>query len=138
MEHHHYRMARTHKKVSVPPSVEPPVWTPVTAAEGVERALRMLEGRWKFLILFQLFGGGVRRFSELERAIPAVTQKMLAQQLRQLERDGIVQRTVYPVIPPKVEYSLTPWGQSLCPVLDAILKWASAPGRPVVAGDPKD
>ncbi|WP_422317747.1 winged helix-turn-helix transcriptional regulator [Prosthecobacter sp.] len=101
-------------------------YTRLTAAQGVEEALRMLEGRWKFLILFQLFGGNVMRFSDLERAIPAVTQKMLAQQLRQLEKDGIVQRTVYPVIPPKVEYSLTPWGQSLCPVLDAILKWAAA------------
>jgi DNA-binding HxlR family transcriptional regulator len=97
----------------------------------------MLEGRWKFLILFQLFGGKVMRFSELERAIPAVTQKMLAQQLRQLEKDGIVHRTVYPVIPPKVEYSLTPWGQSLCPVLDAILKWAAARGQSTGSGDAK-
>lgn len=119
-------MARTHKKVSNPPEAEASPWTRVTAAKGVEEALRMLEGRWKFLILFQLFGGQVMRFSDLEREIPAVTQKMLAQQLRQLEKDGIVHRTVYPVIPPKVEYSLTPWGQSLCPVLDAILRWAAA------------
>ncbi|MDI1312059.1 helix-turn-helix domain-containing protein [Prosthecobacter sp.] len=119
-------MAGTHKKVSVTLKKKPIAWTPVTAAEGVEQALRMLEGRWKFLILFQLFGGKIRRFSELERAIPAVTQKMLAQQLRLLEKDGIVHRAVYPVIPPKVEYSLPPWGQSLCPVLGAILKWAAA------------
>jgi DNA-binding HxlR family transcriptional regulator len=85
----------------------------------------MLEGRWKLLILFQLFGGKVLRFSDLERAIPAVTQKMLAQQLRQMERDGIVQRKSYPEVPPKVEYSLTDWGQSLCPALDALLKWAA-------------
>lgn len=85
----------------------------------------MLEGRWKLLILFQLFGGNTRRFSELERAIPKVTQKMLAQQLRQLEADGIVHRVIYPEIPPKVEYSLTEWGQSLCPALDALLKWVS-------------
>ena len=84
----------------------------------------MLEGRWKLLILFQLFGGEVKRFSELERAIPAVTQKMLAQQLRQMEKDGIVRRKVYPEIPPKVEYALTECGQSLCPALDALLKWA--------------
>ncbi|MBN8420589.1 MAG: helix-turn-helix transcriptional regulator [Verrucomicrobia bacterium] len=124
-------MARTHKKVSVKNPAKRAKkavqWTPLTAAEGVERALRMLEGRWKFLILFQLFGGQVKRFSDLERAIPAVTQKMLAQQLRQLEKDGIVHRKVYPVVPPKVEYSLTEWGQSLCPVLDAILKWAANP-----------
>ena len=61
----------------------------------------------------------------MERAIPAVTQKMLAQQLRQMERDGIVQRKSYPQIPPRVEYSLTDWGQSLCPALDALLKWAA-------------
>ena len=66
----------------------------------------------------------MQRFSDLERAIPEVTQKMLAQQLRQLEKDGIVNRKVYAVVPPKVEYSLTEWGQSLCPALDALLKWA--------------
>lgn len=116
-------MGRTHKKVSISPTGSP--YTPETAAVGVEGALKMLEGRWKLLILFQLFDGGVRRFSELERAIPAVTQKMLAQQLRQLEKDEIVTRKVYPEIPPKVEYSLTSWGQSLCPALDALLKWAA-------------
>ena len=116
-------MGRTHKKVSNPPARK--AWTRVTAAEGVEEALQMLEGRWKLLILFQLFGGEVKRFSELERAIPAVTQKMLAQQLRRMEKDGIVGRKVYPEIPPKVEYTLTEWGQSLCPALDALLKWAN-------------
>jgi len=116
-------MGRTHKKVSVP--VPAKRWTRLTAAEGVEQTIRMLEGRWKLLILFQLFGGRVRRFSDLERAIPAVTQKMLAQQLRQLEKDGIVHRKVYPEIPPKVEYSLTAWGQALCPTLDSLLKWAA-------------
>ena len=97
----------------------------MTAAEGVETAFKMLEGRWKMLILFHLFDGAVLRFSELERAIPAVSQKMLIQQLRQLERDGIVQRQVYPEVPPKVEYRLTDWGQALCPALDALLKWAA-------------
>jgi DNA-binding HxlR family transcriptional regulator len=124
-------MARTHKKVSDPPegkgvAEKPVAWRPETAAHGVEAALKMLEGRWKLLILFQLFGGQVRRFSELERAIPAVTQKMLTQQLRQLEKDCIVHREVYPEVPPKVEYSLTQWGQALCPALDALLTWASA------------
>lgn len=116
-------MGRTHKKVSAPAPRKK--WTRITAAAGVEDALRMLEGRWKLLILFQLFGGKTLRFSDLERAIPAVTQKMLAQQLRQMERDGIVKRKVYPEVPPKVEYSLTDWGQSLCPALDALLKWAA-------------
>lgn len=119
-------MRRTHKKVSASPaSKKRKRWTRTTAAEGVEQALRMLEGRWKLLILFQLFGGETKRFSDLERAIPAVTQKMLAQQLRQMEKDGIVHRKVYSEIPPKVEYSLTDWGQSLCPALDALLKWAA-------------
>jgi DNA-binding HxlR family transcriptional regulator len=122
-------MGRAHKKVSNPPAGK--AWTPATAAAAVERALHGLEGRWKLLILFQLFGGQVQRFSALERAIPGVTQKMLAQQLRQLERDGLVHRTVYPEVPPRVEYALTPWGQSLCPVLDALLTWADS--RPTVA-----
>ena len=99
-------------------------YTPGTAASDVEATLRLLEGRWKLVILFHLFGGQVKRFSELERAIPAITQKMLGQQLRALEADGLVVRTVYPQIPPKVEYRLTEWGQELCPALDAILKWA--------------
>ena len=73
----------------------------------------MLEGRWKLVILFHLFGGKILRFSELERAIPGISQKMLIQQLRQLEEDGIVVRTIYPQVPPKVEYSLTERGMSL-------------------------
>jgi HxlR-like helix-turn-helix len=66
--------------------------TPASAAVGIEHAIRMLEGRWKLVILFHLFGGRKLRFSDLERAIPAISQKMLIQQLRQLERDGIVAR----------------------------------------------
>jgi DNA-binding HxlR family transcriptional regulator len=96
----------------------------VTGAESVGETLRLLEGRWKLLILFQLFGGQVLRFSQLERAVSGITQKMLAQQLRQLEADGLVLRTAYPEVPPRVEYSLTAWGQALCPALDALLTWA--------------
>jgi DNA-binding HxlR family transcriptional regulator len=99
--------------------------TPVTAADGVEQAFKVLEGRWKLVILFHLFGGALLRFSELERAIPAISQKMLIQQLRQMEHDGIVGRIVHHQVPPKVEYALTEWGQSLCPALDALLKWAA-------------
>jgi DNA-binding HxlR family transcriptional regulator len=102
------------------------------AASGVEAAFRMLEGRWKMIIIFHLFDRGVLRFSELERAIPGVSQKMLIQQLRDLERDAIIERIVYPQVPPKVEYRLTAWGQAMCPALDALLEWASA--RPP-AGD---
>ncbi|WP_188611514.1 winged helix-turn-helix transcriptional regulator [Chelatococcus reniformis] len=84
----------------------------------------MLEGRWKLVILFHLFGGKLARFSELERAIPGISQKMLIQQLRQMEGDGIVRRIVHHQVPPKVEYGLTDWGQALCPALDALLTWA--------------
>ena len=97
--------------------------TPGSAAVGIEQAIRMLEGRWKLVILFHLFGGKTLRFSDLERAIGGVSQKMLAQQLRQLERDGLLTRTVHPEVPPRVEYRLTDWGQSLCPALDRLLTW---------------
>jgi len=98
-------------------------YTPATAAADVERALKLVEGRWKLVILFHLFGGKVRRYSDLEKLIPGISQKMLAQQLRRLEADGIVTRTVHPEVPPRVEYRLTEWGQSLCPALDALLGW---------------
>lgn len=99
-------------------------YTRDSAAKGVQAALKLLEGRWKLTILFHLFGGQVLRFSELERAIPGVSQKMLIQQLRQMESDGIVRRIVHHQVPPKVEYGLTDWGQALCPALDALLTWA--------------
>jgi DNA-binding HxlR family transcriptional regulator len=99
-------------------------WTPITAAHGVEQALTILEGKWKLVILFHLFGGKLLRFSDLGRAIPAITEKMLIQQLRQLEADGVVRRIVHHQVPPKVEYGLTDWGQALCPALDALLTWA--------------
>ena len=115
-------MARTHKKVRFLPKGKPK-HTVASAAKGVEEVLRILEGRWKLVILFHLFGGNVLRFSELRRAIPGVSEKMLIQQLRQMERDGIVRRFVHHQIPPKVDYSLTDWGQALCPGLDALLTW---------------
>jgi DNA-binding HxlR family transcriptional regulator len=74
------------------------------------------------LILHELFGG-TRRFGELHRALPGITQKMLTQQLRELERDDLIHRQIYPQVPPKVEYSLTPLGQTLRPVLDALHAW---------------
>jgi DNA-binding HxlR family transcriptional regulator len=92
----------------------------------VDKALKVLEGRWKLVILFHLFDGKPVRFSELERAIPKISQKMLIQQLRQLESDGVVRRIVHHQVPPKVEYSLTEWGEALCPALDELLKWAAS------------
>jgi len=93
-----------------------------------ERTLDIIGGRWKVLILWQLFQGE-RRFSELFRALAGITQKMLTQQLRELEKDGIVHRQVYPQIPPKVEYSLTPLGESLRPVVDAMCAWGLRQGE---------
>src|SRR5258706_6744338 len=106
-------MARTHGKVRFLP-IGKQKHTVASAAKGVEDVLRILEGRWKLMILFHLFGGHVRRFSELRRAIPAVSEKMLIQQLRQMERDGIIRRFVHQQVPPKVEYSLTDWGGRRC------------------------
>jgi len=129
-------MTRTDKQVRYEPKSkvdrEGRPYTPQTAAADVEAILKVLEGRWKLVILFQLFDGERHRFSDLERAIPAVSQKMLAQQLRQLERDGVVRRFVHPEVPPKVEYCLTEWGLALCPALDAMLVWAAQ--REVLSG----
>ncbi len=118
-------MTSTHEKVRYSPEGKPHGHTRETAAEGVEQALKLIEGRWKLVILFHLFGGRTLRFSDLERAIPAISQKMLVQQLRQMEKDDIVHRIVHHQVPPKVEYRLTEWGQALCPALDALLTWAA-------------
>ena len=130
-------MARTHKKVRFLPKGKRK-HTEASAAKGVEEVLRILEGRWKLVILFHLYGGHERRFSELRRLIPAVSEKMLIQQLRHMERDGVVRRFVHHQVPPKVEYSLTDWGQALCPALDALLTWVdlrpsteAVPVRPI-------
>jgi DNA-binding HxlR family transcriptional regulator len=119
------QMARTYKKVGYSPTGKLEDVTPDMAARGIEAAFRILEGRWKMVIIFHLFARGTLRFSELEKAIPGVSQKMLIQQLRELERDGVVNRTVFPQVPPKVEYNLTKWGQAMCPALDSLLEWAA-------------
>jgi DNA-binding HxlR family transcriptional regulator len=93
-----------------------------------ETTLDVIGGRWKVPILWHLFKGTLR-FSELRRGLEGVTQKMLTQQLRELESDGIVNRKVYPQVPPKVEYSLTGEGQSLKPVVEAMCKWGKARGN---------
>ena len=81
----------------------------------VEATLDMIGGKYKTLILWKLISGPMR-FSELRRAVPAATPKMLTQQLRELEADGLVHREIFPVIPPRVEYSLTEFGRSIRPV----------------------
>ena len=89
-----------------------------------EITLRVIGGKWKPVILWHL-KDGVKRFSELKRAIPGVTQRMLSQQLRELERDGVVLRKVYAQVPPKVEYSITELGRSLEPILKLMCQWGT-------------
>lgn len=88
----------------------------------VENTLRVIGGKWKPLILWHLMEG-TKRFGELKRVIPGITQKMLTQQLRELETDQLVHREVYAQVPPKVEYSLTDFGHTLGPVLDLLCDW---------------
>lgn len=87
-----------------------------------EATLAVIGGRWKVPILWNL-QAGCCRFGELTRRVEGVSQKMLTQQLRELESDGLVHREVYPEVPPKVEYSLTPLGRSLQPVIDSLSRW---------------
>lgn len=89
---------------------------------AVETTLDVIGGRWKVLILRELLSE-VRRFNELHRSLHGITQKMLTQQLRELEADGIIHREVYLQVPPKVEYSLTETGKTLKPILDAMHEW---------------
>jgi DNA-binding HxlR family transcriptional regulator len=89
----------------------------------VEVALSLIGGKWKILILWHLFYDGTLRFGELKKALPGVTQKMLIEQLKDMEADGLVIRTVYAQMPPKVEYSLTELGKSIKCILDPIYSW---------------
>lgn len=91
----------------------------------IEATLALIGGKYKTLILWHLIDG-TKRFGELQKKIPHATAKMLTQQLRELESDGFLQRTVYPVVPPKVEYSLTDRGRSITPILDAMCDWGRA------------
>ncbi|MGG1876561.1 helix-turn-helix domain-containing protein [Paenibacillus cisolokensis] len=91
----------------------------------VEDALDILVGKWKPIILLHLLQQGTKRFSELKRSMPGITQKMLTQTLRELEEEDIVERIVYPEVPPKVEYSITAYGRSLEPILEAMHEWGT-------------
>lgn len=88
----------------------------------VETTLKIIGDKWKVLILRDLFTG-TKRFSELKKSLGTVTQKMLTQQLREREKDGIISRKVYPVVPPKVEYSLTDLGKTLKPMIQSLSDW---------------
>ena len=88
----------------------------------VEATLEVIGGKWKGVLLFHLLGGS-KRFNELRRLMPKVTQRMLTRQLRELEADQIIRRKVYPEVPPKVEYSLTEFGYTLEPALKMLQRW---------------
>ncbi|RKD69506.1 MULTISPECIES: helix-turn-helix domain-containing protein [Sinobaca] len=88
-----------------------------------ELTLSIIGGKWKMLIIWHLGKEGTKRFGELKAMIPGITQRMLVTQLRELEEDQIVHREVYPVVPPKVEYSLTSHGETLIPILDVMYDW---------------
>jgi len=92
---------------------------------AVEGALNLIDGKWKGVVLFHLFEG-THRFGEIRRRLPNVTQRMLTNQLRELEADGLIVRKVYPEVPPKVEYSLSARGRSLEPVIMALKAWGDA------------
>jgi DNA-binding HxlR family transcriptional regulator len=91
---------------------------------AVEAALDVIGNKWKGVILFHLMGG-TKRFNELRRLIPSVTQRMLTLQLRELEEDKVIHRKVYPEVPPKVEYSLTTFGKKLTPLLILLREWGA-------------
>lgn len=95
---------------------------PNTLLCPVEATIQLIGGKYKAVILWHLMGETLR-YSEIHKRMPRATDKMLAQQLRELERDGLVVRKVYPVVPPKTEYSLTEFGKSLAPILDAMCEW---------------
>lgn len=92
---------------------------------GIDVTLAVVGGRWKASVLWHL-AGRTMRFSELQRQFPDITRKMLTQQLRELEADGLVLREVYQQVPPKVEYSLTAFGQSIMPVMHSLCQWGQS------------
>ena len=89
----------------------------------IEHTVNLIGHKWKVLIIRNLMNDGTQRFSELSKEINGISQKMLTQQLKQLEQDGIIDRKVYPEVPPRVEYSLTELGNSLKPILDSMNLW---------------
>jgi DNA-binding HxlR family transcriptional regulator len=88
----------------------------------VETTLSVVGGKWKVVILWRLVSG-TKRFNELQRSISQITRKMLTEQLRELERENLIVRTVYPEVPPKVEYSLSDYGRTFIPVMQVMAQW---------------
>ena len=99
----------------------------------IQRVFDTIADKWSVIVIYALSQQHRRRYSELQRTIGGISQKMLTQTLRKLERDGIVERQVYPVVPPKVEYALTPLGQTLTELLKAFCEWAQVHGDEIEA-----
>ena len=91
----------------------------------IETTLSVIGGKWKVFILFHLLNSGTHRFAEMRRKIPGISERMLSQQLRELETAGVVRRRIYPEVPPKVEYSITEYGETLRPICEALAHWGS-------------
>lgn len=104
---------------------EPDLAPDPAAGCPVTHCLAVVGGKWKPVILFCI-AHGVARFGAMRRAVPGITKQMLTQQLRELERDGVISRTVYAEVPPRVDYALTARGRGLLPVIDAMRKWGEA------------
>ncbi len=99
---------------------------PECCRHGVEASLDIIVGKWKPIILLHLLHGGTKRFGELKRLLPDITQKMLTTQLRELEEQDIIERKVYAQVPPKVEYSMTAYGRGLHNLLQGMHEWGAA------------
>ncbi|MHC2331414.1 winged helix-turn-helix transcriptional regulator [Bradyrhizobium sp. USDA 4454] len=123
------------KKLTIEPAEPPAASGPCNGDLSAQfhRALSVLAGKWKGDILWQLVDRK-RRFGELRQSIPGVTQHMLTTQLRDLEANGLVKRTVYPEVPPRVEYEMTPSARALRPVFDELYRWAQEHGFPTSTG----
>jgi len=98
-------------------------WYALETGCSVEACLEVIGGKWKGVILYHLMSSGILRFSEIQRLKPELSSRILTTQLRELEADGVIARKVYPVVPPKVEYSLTKAGESLRPLIFAMQQW---------------
>lgn len=101
---------------------------------GIDAAMDVVSGKWKSLILWELHAHGARRFGELRRGLPGVSEKMLVQHLREMEDDGLIHREVYREVPPRVEYSLTEHGLSLNEALRPLGRWGTQRRRRLEAG----
>ena len=107
----------------------------------VEAAMDVVGGKYKAQIVYELIGG-TRRYNEIQKALPQATPRMLSKQLKELEEDGVINRVLYPVVPPRTEYSLTELGNTLVPIVESLCKWGESyfelAGIPVPCDEPAE